>query len=110
MGMNIPISNRIRRVGRYVWTVRLTITSTLIGIGVLGLFYGTDEKALAMQLIRALNPASSMLPHLTSTMRPTPFHVRVYDRLVVTAMAVQGYVLGLVIDMIRWFRWPYPSD
>jgi len=72
--------------------------------GILVLFYGTGQKALAMRLMRDVNPMSSMLPWATQNMRPTAFTVRFYDFLVVIVMAVQGFAVGSVIDLIRWFR------
>ena len=73
-------------------------------LGILALFYATDHKPLAMRLMRALNPMSSILPWLTQNMRPTAFTVRLYDFFVVLVMAIQGSAVGSIVDLIRWFR------
>ena len=78
--------------------------------GILVLFYGTDRKPLAMRLMRAVNPASSILPWLTQGMRPSLLTVRLYDFFVVLAMALQGFLIGAVIDVVRWARRPDRSD
>jgi len=61
----------------------LTVLSTLVMLGILALFYATDHKPLAMRLMRAVNPMSSILPWVTQNMRPTAFTVRLYDFFVV---------------------------
>ena len=73
-------------------------------LGILALFYATDHKPLAMRLMRAVNPMSSILPWVTQNMRPTAFTVRLYDFFVVLVMAIQGCAVGSIIDLIRWFR------
>ena len=82
----------------------MAVLSTLVMLGILALFYATDHKPLAMRLMRALNPMSSILPWLTQNMRPTAFTVRLYDFFVVLVMAIQGSVVGSIVDLIRWFR------
>jgi hypothetical protein len=91
---------------RAKWTILLTILSTAVMLGILALFYATDHKPLAMRLMRAVNPTSSILPWLTQGMRPTLLTVRLYDFLVVFAMAFQGFLMGAAIDVIRWVRRP----
>jgi|SRR5882762_4188243 hypothetical protein len=86
------------------WTGRLTVLSVVLMFGILALFYATDQKPLAMRLMRVLNPISSILPWVTQNMRPTAFTVRLYDFLVVVAMAIQGCLVGSIVDFIRWFR------
>jgi hypothetical protein len=93
-----------RNKGRFRWTVRLVVLSALIITGNLALFYATDHKALAMRLMREVNPLSSILPWATQNMRLNAFNVRVYDFLMLAMMVVQGFVLGSTIDLIRWFR------
>jgi hypothetical protein len=88
---------------RAKWTILFTILSTAVMLGILGLFYATDHKPLAMRLMRAVNPTSSILPWLTEV-RPTLLTVRLYDFLVVFAMAFQGFLIGAAIDVIRWVR------
>ncbi len=73
-------------------------------VGILALFYATDHKPLALRLMRAVNPMSSILPWATQNMRLTTFTVRFYDFLVVAVMAIQGCVLGCIVDLIRWLR------
>jgi len=81
------------------------VAHVLTVMGILALFYGTDHKPIAMRLLRACDPASSLLPWITQGMRPTRLTVRLYDSLVVFAMAIQGCVIGLAIDgMRRLFR------
>ena len=41
-------------------------------LGILVLFYATHHKPLAMRLMRAVNPMSSILPWATQNMRPNP--------------------------------------
>ena len=82
----------------------MTVLSTLVMLGILALFYATDHKPLAMRLMRAVNPMSSILPWVTQNMRPTAFTVRLYDFFVVLVMAIQGCAVGSIIDLIRWFR------
>ena len=80
------------------------VLNSLIMIGILAFFYGTDHKSLAMRLMRTVNPLSSLLPWMTQNMRPTAFTVRLYDFFVVLAMAIQGCATGLIVDLIRWVR------
>ena len=89
-------------VSRAKWTILFTILSTAVMLGILALFYATDHKPLAMRLMRTVNPTSSILPGLTHGMRPTLLTVRIYDFLVVFAMAFQGFLIGAAIDVIRW--------
>jgi hypothetical protein len=91
---------------RAKWTILFTILSTAVMLGILALFYVTDNKPLAMRLMRAVNPASSILPWLTQGMRPTLLTVRLYDFLVVFAMTFQGFLIGAAIDIFRWVRRP----
>ena len=86
------------------WTVRLAVLNTLVVLGILALFYATDQKPLAIRLMRAVNPMSSILPWLTENMRPTAFTVRLYDFLVVLVIAIQGSAVGSIVDLIRWLR------
>jgi hypothetical protein len=86
------------------WTIGLTVLGTLAMAGILTLFYATEHKSLAMRLMRAINPMSSMLPWVTQNMRPNVFTVRLYDFLVLLAMAIQSCALGLIVDLVRWFR------
>ena len=86
------------------WTVRLTVLSALVMVGILTLFYATEHKPLAMRFMRAANPMSAVLPWLTQNMRLTVFSARVYDFLVVVVMAFQGCIVGCTVDLIRWFR------
>jgi len=86
------------------WTVRLAVLNTLVVLGILALFYATDHKPLAIRLMRAVNPMSSILPWLTENMRPTAFTVRLYDFLVVLVIAIQGSAVGSIVDLIRWLR------
>jgi hypothetical protein len=73
-------------------------------VGILALFYATEQKPLAMRLMRAVNPMSAMLPWFTQGMRLTVFSARIYEFLVVVVMAFQGCIVGCTIDAIRWFR------
>ncbi len=82
----------------------LTALSVLMMIGILAIFYGTDHKALAMRLMRTVNPLSSILPWLTQNMRLNVFSARLYDFLVLVMATLQGLVLGSLIDFIRWLR------
>ena len=88
------------------WAILFTILSTAVMLGILALFYATDQKPLAMRLMRAVNLTSSILPWLTQGMRPTLLTARIYDFLVVFAMAFQGFLIGAAIDVIRWVRRP----
>src|SRR5215467_2175257 len=89
---------------RIRWTIPSTILSTAVMLGILALFYATNQKPLAMRLMRAVNPTSAILPWLTQGMRLTLTAARIYDFLVVVAMAFQGLLVGAVIDVIRWAR------
>jgi len=73
-------------------------------LGILALFYGTDHKPLAMRLMRSVNPLSSLLPWMTQNMRLTMVNARLYDFLVVFLIAIQGFVVGSLIDSVRWLR------
>ena len=86
------------------WTVRLVALNILVMVGILALFYGTDQKPLAMCLMRSVNPLSSLLPWITQNMRLTVLNARLYDLLVVVTMAIQGFVAGSIIDLVRWLR------
>jgi hypothetical protein len=86
------------------WAIRLTLLGTLVMLGILPLFYETDSKSLATRLMRAVNPMAAMLPWLTQNMRLNAFNVRLYDCLVVAAMALQCCIVGCAIDLIRWMR------
>src|ERR1700676_615149 len=97
-------SDGARNEGPVRWTVRITILGAFLMLGILALFYATDQKPLAMRLMRVLNPLSSILPSVTQNMRPTGFTVRLYDFLVVVAMATQGCLVGSAIDFVRWFQ------
>jgi hypothetical protein len=79
-------------------------------VGILALFYFTADKALALRLMRVVNPISSILPWATQNMRLTAFTVRFYDFLVVVVMAIQGCVLGCMIDLIRWLRRAHSAE
>lgn len=92
--------------GPVKWTILTTTLSTVVMLGILVLFYATDHKPLAMRLMRAANPMSSILPWLTQNLRLNRFTVRLYDFLVVFAMAFQGFLIGVVIDVVRWARRP----
>jgi len=86
------------------WTVRLVVLNVLIMVGILALFYATDQKPLAMRLMRTLNPLSSLLPWITQGMRLNYVTVRLYDFLAVLTMAIQGFAIGSLIDLARWLR------
>ena len=73
-------------------------------LGILALFYATDQKPLAMSLMRAVNPIAGVLPWLTQSMRFNALNVRLYDLMVVTAMAIQCCAIGFAIDMVTWIR------
>jgi len=73
-------------------------------VGILALFYATDQKPLAMRLMRTLNPLSSLLPWITQGMRLNYVTVRLYDFLAVLTMAIQGFAIGSLIDLARWLR------
>jgi hypothetical protein len=73
-------------------------------LGILVRSYTTDHKHLAMRLMRAVNPMNSILPWATQNMRPNPFTIRLYDLLVAVTMAIQGCVVGSVIDLARWLK------
>jgi len=73
------------------------------------LSYATDNKPLAMRLMRAVNPLSLLLPRLTEGMPLNMFSARVYDFLVVAAMAFQGCAVGATIDLIRRLRRHLPK-
>jgi hypothetical protein len=88
----------------FAWSVRLAVLNSLIMIGILAFFYGTDHKGLAMRLMRTVNPLSSLLPWMTQNMRPTALTVRLYDFFVVLGMAIQGCAIGLIVDLILWVR------
>jgi len=79
----------------FAWRVGLAVLNSLIMIGILAFFYGTDHKGLAIRLMRTVNPQN---------MRPTALTVRLYDFFVVLAMAIQGCAIGLIVDLIRWVR------
>ena len=89
---------------RLKWTILFTILSTAVMLGILALFYATNQKPFAMRLMRAVNPTSAILPWLTQGMRLTFTAARIYDFLVVVAMAFQGFLVGAVIDIVRWLR------
>ena len=91
---------------RAKWTILFTILSTAVMLGILALFYATDQKPLAMSLMRTVSPASSILSWLMQGMPLTKFTARLYDFLVVLAMAFQGFLIGAAIDIIRWVRRP----
>ena len=78
--------------------------NVLIMVGILALFYATDQKPLAMRLMRTLNPLSSLLPWITQGMRLNYVTVRLYDFLAVLTMAIQGFAIGSLIDLARWLR------
>jgi hypothetical protein len=92
------------------WTIRVTVLSSFVMLGILALFYATDEKPLAMRLMRAVNPLSLLLPRLTEGMPLSMFSARVYDFLVVAAMAFQGCAVGAIIDFIRRLRRRIPNN
>ncbi len=73
-------------------------------LGILALFYATDQKPLAMRLMRTMNPLSSLLPWITEGMRLNFLTVRFYDFLTVLIMAIQGFILGSLIDLARCRR------
>jgi len=80
------------------------VLNVLIMVGILALFYATDQKPLAMRLMRTLNPLSSLLPWITQGMRLNYVTVRLYDFLAVLTMAIQGFAIGSLIDLARWLR------
>ena len=93
------------RNGRPIaWTVRLVVLNILVMVGILTLFYGTNHKPLAMRLMRSVNPLSLLLPWMTQNMRLTMLNARLYDFLLVFVIAIQGLVVGSLIDLVRWLR------
>ena len=73
-------------------------------MAILALFYATDDKPLAMLLMRTVNPLSSALPWFTHGMRLSVLNARLYDVLVVLVAAFQGFVVGSIVDAVSWFR------
>jgi hypothetical protein len=73
-------------------------------LGILALFYSTDEKPLAIRLMRVVSPLSLLLPRLTEGMPLNRFSARIYDFLLLVAMAFQGCAVGAIIDLIRRFQ------
>ena len=92
-----------RSVGfaNWIWTIRFMVLGTLVMMGILAMFYATDHKPLAMRLMRAVNPLAAPLAWLTQNMRLNTFNARLYDFLVVVAMAIQSSALGFAIDWIH---------
>ena len=87
------------------WSIRLTLVSAVAMAALVAFFYAADDKTETMRVVRALNPATAtVLPRLTENIHPTRLIVRIYDFLVVLTMAVQGFVLGAIVDAVRYWR------
>ena len=86
------------------WGTVVTVASTFVMLAILGLFYGTEHKPLALRLIRTVDPLSLVLPWLTQGMRLNLLNVRLHDLLVLMTMAIQGFAIGSVVDLILWLR------
>jgi hypothetical protein len=68
----------------------MTVLSGVVMVAILLLFYYTDNKGLALRLMRAVNPLSESLSSFTQNMMVS---VRMYDILIVAVMTVQGFVI-----------------
>ncbi len=101
---SVGVHKDMLRLKQLEWTIRLSFCGAALMLALIAYFYAADEKGNAMRVITAFNAFVRVLPRFTENWQPTSFNIRLYDGLVVLCMAAEGFLIGVVIDVLRFLR------